>query len=282
MLKIEIHSLRQFCEHINMNQEQIPIETLREQGFEIATIAELDFYRNLHPASLLYSCLYESYRELIAPFMPFSRAQLAQDLFAVAASKTTDPRFFVEFGATDGVSLSNTWLLEKKLGWSGILAEPAKIWHNALIQNRDCIIDTRCVAKQSGQMCSFLEVKSSNKASPELSGIKQFANNGDWASAIRTEESTEYLVETVSLGDLLDSHSAPAEIQFMSIDTEGSELEILKNFDLKKRKIHSICVEHNFVANSRKQINNLLRDNGYSQILGNISKWDDWYVLKDY
>ncbi len=36
--------------------------------------------------------------------------------------------FFVELGASDGMSLRNSWLLDKWLGWKGILAEPASNW----------------------------------------------------------------------------------------------------------------------------------------------------------
>ena len=263
--------------------EKALFEALKTQGLTVAEIEELNFYRNLHPSSLLYSALTERSRELIASFMPYSKAQLSQDLFALAISNTKDPKFFVEFGATDGISLSNTWLLEKKLGWSGILAEPAKTWHKSLAQNRGCTIDTRCVARESNQLCSFLEVNHSDKRefNAELSGLKEYSNRGDWASDIRLSESKEYLVETISLEDLMDSHNAPEEIQFLSIDTEGSEFEIIKNFDFKKRKIYSICIEHNYVNSTRQQINELLRNNGYYQVLRQLSKFDDWYILKN-
>ena len=185
-------------------------------------------------------------------------------------------KFFIEFGATDGVSLSNTWLLEKKLGWNGILAEPAKTWHHQLKANRSCMIDTKCVARTSGSKLQFLEVG----GSAELSGIKEFASNGDWASEMRLSCSKEYEVESISLNDLLDKYSAPSEIQFLSLDTEGSELDILGGYNFEKRKILSICVEHNYIERNRKAINALLLKKGYTQVLEQVSKWDDWYVLK--
>ena len=255
-------------------------KALRTAGKELTTTEELNFYRNLDNSSILYSQLPQHKREKIAAYLPHSKAQLAQDLFAIAFTDSTSPRFFVEFGATDGVNLSNTWLLEKKLGWNGILAEPAATWHDALTKNRGCIIDTRCVARTSGCKYQFLEVGNTTEGSAELSGVKEFANNGDWASKIRLSTSKEYEVETISLDDLLQEHNAPSDIQFLSLDTEGSELDILEGYSFKKRTIRSICVEHNYVESNRKAINALLLKKGYVQVMERVSKFDDWYVLE--
>lgn len=254
-------------------------KSLRMMGKELASVDELNLYRSMDSGSLLYSQLEQKQRELIAPFIPYSRSQLAQDLFALAFCKTASRNFFVEFGATDGVTLSNTWLLEKNLGWNGILVEPARIWHEALNINRSCRIDKRCVAKASGLKYQFLEVRNCDSGSPELSSIQEYANNGDWASDIRLNNSSRYQVDTVSLDDLLDEHHAPDDIQFLSLDTEGSELEILQNYSFLRRKILSICVEHNYVESSRIQIRALLMKRGYRQVLESVSKFDDWYVL---
>ena len=135
------------------------------------------------------------------------------------------------------------------------------------------------MAKATGLKYNFLEVKRGERASPELSSIEAFANNGDWLSKIRLKNASRYQVETISLSDLLDAHNAPEEIQFLSIDTEGSELEILENYDFKSRKIKSICVEHNHQNKPRSSIRAWLCSHGYKQVLGRISKWDDWYVL---
>ena len=87
-----------------------------------------------------------------------------------------------------------------------------------------------------------------------------------------------YQVETICLGDLLDQYNAPETIQFMSIDTEGSELDILRSFDFSSRNIKSICVEHNYIKKNREMIEILLTSNGYTRVYAEISKWDDWYI----
>lgn len=260
--------------------EQALVEALHKTGRQIVNKSEVDFYRSLPAAALLFSVLPQSAKERISPYLAYSKSQLAQDLFALAFSKTTSPSFFVEFGATDGISLSNTWLLEKMLGWDGILAEPARIWHPRLKTNRSCIIDTRCVAPKTGEEVVFLEVNNSAKGSPELSGMKEYADSGDWASNVRLEESTEYLVETISLEDLLDTYQAPIDIQLLSIDTEGSEFDIIKDFDFRRRRIYSICIEHNYSVKNRRRIHSVLTANGYKRILTGLSKWDDWYLLE--
>ncbi len=131
-----------------------------------------------------------------------SHSQFRQDLFVLAELGFKRNGFFVEFGATDGDHLSNTHLLEKEFGWTGILAEPARVWHNKLQANRSAQIETRCVWSRSGERLQFNEV-----SSPELSTIQTF-NSSDQHSEARQRGKT-YDVETISLNDLLDKHGAP-------------------------------------------------------------------------
>jgi FkbM family methyltransferase len=178
--------------------------------------------------------------------------------------------FFVEFGAADGQALSNSHILEKHFGWSGILCEPMKSWHPALVKNRKCTIDTRCVYSASGKKISFSE-----NYLGELSAITEYADPNSHGLLKRTISS--YDVETISLEDLLVTHDAPKYIEFLSIDTEGSEFEILKHFDFQSYRFGAICVEHNF-ADTREKINRLLLANGYQQVHADLSDFDDWYV----
>ena len=61
-------------------------------------------------------------------------------------------------------------------------------------------------------------------------------------------------------------HNAPYEVDYLSLDTEGSEYEILKNFDFNKLLLKVIIVEHNFTHN-REKILNLLTKKGYKENL---------------
>jgi FkbM family methyltransferase len=200
-----------------------------------------------------------------------SKSQLGQDLLALIASGSKKPGFFVEFGSADGVALSNSFLLEKELGWSGILCEPSRSWHEDLKRNRSCVVDTRCVYSRTGEQISFSE-----NYIGELSGITEFTGNDHHGLINRTTDS--YQVETISLLDLLKHHNAPNHIEFLSVDTEGSEFEILNAFDFSQYTFSAICVEHNYLEN-RPKVRQLLVANGYRQVYPELSDFDDWFVL---
>ena len=76
--------------------------------------------------------------------------------------------------------------------------------------------------------------------------------------------------------DLLIENSAPEYIDYLSIDTEGSELRILKAFDFSKYTFGVITVEHNYTSD-RELIYKLLSSAGYTRRFEAVSKWDDWY-----
>jgi FkbM family methyltransferase len=201
-----------------------------------------------------------------------SRSQLGQDVLVLGEVGPDRIGFFVEFGATNGVDLSNTYLLETAYGWKGILCEPALIWQPKLAYNRGAIIDERCVWSESNLTLEFSET-----ARPELSTLGGFGDN-DGHKAERLN-SHNYPVQTVSLLDLLSDHEAPKHIEFLSVDTEGSEFDILNAFDFSQYTFGTICVEHNYLEN-RPKVKQLLEANGYRQVYPELSEFDDWFVLK--
>jgi len=211
----------------------------------------------------------QSKRSRVEGLLRKSRAQLHQDLFVLSSLDFPETGFFVELGATDGVWLSNSFLLEKS-GWTGILSEPARIWHTPLQENRRCIIDNRAVWSSSGKTLIFKETKL-----PQLSTLSN-SNPRDMHAEAR-ENSLDYEVSTVSLTDLLDQHHAPKVIDFLSIDTEGSELEILKSFDFSRYSFKIVCLEHNYTS-SREKLQLLMSSQGYERVLSPDTLFDDWFI----
>jgi len=207
----------------------------------------------------------------ILELVKFSKSQLKQDVFVIAKSNFKNNGYFVEFGATNGVDLSNSWLLAKHFGWTGILCEPAKIWQDELLTNRtESIINFKCVWKNS-----FSEINFKEAQIPELSTIAGFSNFDSHGH--ERVEGREYAVPTISLLDLLEINDAPSFIDYLSIDTEGSEYEILSAFDFSKFSFGIITCEHNYSGN-RKKIYDLLVANGYTRVLETASDFDDWYL----
>ena len=211
--------------------------------------------------------------KILSEFENF-KAQNYQDVLALCVSKFKRNGFFVEFGACDGIKLSNTFALEKIYGWSGILAEPVSLWHESLSQNRSSHIFTKAVTDTSGQIFPILVTKS-----PEVSTLAH--HNSDHLAQYRSTNSTIEMVETISINDLLLQGGAPSYIDFMSIDTEGNELEILNALNFDTYTFGFICVEHNNSANKNRIIE-LIKSKHYVHILSETSLVDAWFINKKY
>jgi FkbM family methyltransferase len=198
-----------------------------------------------------------------------STAQLGQDLWVLERSGYKHGGFFVEFGATDGVLLSNSWLLETRMGWRGICAEPNPKYFERLQRNRRCQVSNACIGATTGETVEFLLAE-------EFGGMV-----GDMSRDLHAERRQAYYADpsnrvrlvTESLDDLLRRLNAPRDIDYLSIDTEGSELAILSAFPFDRWNIHLLTVEHNFSAD-RERIHELLSAHGYART---ESQWDDWY-----
>ena len=239
----------------NLGARRLMFNALRLRRPEIMNLRDLDEARFL-------AYLFQNIES--------SKAQILQDLWVSFELREKNQGFFVEFGATNGLKNSNTWLLETQFGWSGILAEPNSVWHAELNQNRKCIIDQRCVYSRSGETVSFVSPED-----PELSAVCVSADFDHFAEVRKA--GSIHMVETVSLNDLLGMYKAPDEIDYVSIDTEGSEYEILSTFHFNKRRIKLFSIEHNHTAQEGK-IDELMARHHYRRRFPEFSQWDAWYV----
>lgn len=197
-----------------------------------------------------------------------SPAQLKQDLFVLGQLGFKRGGFFVEFGAADGFNLSNSWLLEKRFGWKGILSEPARCWHEKIAEHRACHVDHRCVWSRTGETLEFSEVA-------EISTVTGYGQ--DDAHHQARQKAVKYPVSTISLMDLMAECGAPSDPDYLSIDTEGTEFEILSHFDFARYPFKVITCEHNFTP-MREKLHALLTSAGYVRKCEKVSQFDDWYV----
>lgn len=208
-------------------------------------------------------------KELMAKLSP---SQLGQDLWVLERTHYKKGGFFIEFGATDGVLLSNTWLLETHLGWQGICAEPNPKYLESLQRNRRCHITNACIGARSGETVEFV-------LADEFGGMAEDMRR-DMHSARReayyADTSNRINLVTESLDDMLRRMGAPREIDYLSIDTEGSEFAILAAFPFDQWTIHLITVEHNY-SPDRERLHALLSERGYTCT---EAQWDDWYQLR--
>lgn len=198
-----------------------------------------------------------------------SVSQLGQDVWVLEQTDFKRGGFFVEFGATNGILLSNSYVLETGFGWNGICAEPNPHFYSQLEKNRKCTVSPECIGAKTGEELQFI-------LADEYGGIADFAAgdiHDDKRAAYAQEGNTLDLV-TVSLNDFLTKHKAPKTIDYLSIDTEGSEFAILETFPFEDWNIRYITVEHNFTP-LREQIYDLLTSKGYTRT---EVEWDDWYV----
>jgi len=197
-------------------------------------------------------------------------SQLCQDIDVISFYKYKTGGYFVDIGANDGIKFSNTFLLETKYNWKGICAETDPRVFNFCKKNRiNSICTNKAVYKESN-----IKLKFNLSENSLLSGLTDFVD----CHTFSLQNSQEIVVDTISLTDLLNLSNAPSFIEYLTIDTEGSELEILKGCDFNKYSFGTIHIEHNFQEPRRTEMRLLLEKNGYKFLKEN--KWDDYYVLK--
>ena len=181
---------------------------------------------------------------------PYS--QINQDLDVLEYLNYNKNGYFIDIGATDGIAGSNSYLLEKEYGWNGICIEPQNDFYNKLIKNRSCHTDNSLLFSKKGKEFDFSNAK-------ELGGITEYIS--DMYKYAKESEQVKKISET--LNNILIKYNAPYNIDYMSLDTEGTELEILKGIDFDTYTFSILNVEHNSIEPARTNIRNFLENKNY-------------------
>jgi methyltransferase FkbM-like protein len=174
--------------------------------------------------------------------------------------------YFLDLAASDGVSINNTIVLERELGWQGLAIEPNPGLCERLRFSRTCSVSSRCVDGERREVSFFLN--------GDLGGIVD--DDTDNSQRIRgptLRERPHDIVNmpAVTLADVLAEHGAPRTIHYFSFDVEGAEARILRTFPFQRYRFLALTIER-----PPPELNKLLFANGY-QFVRNMS-FDSFYV----
>jgi FkbM family methyltransferase len=138
--------------------------------------------------------------------------------------------FFIELGANNGLNQSNTAFLERERGWRGILIEPSPNSYIECVSNRpnSKCYNAACVSNDF----------SNNYIEGDFNGHLMSSVNG-----IRSSNTSLINISALTLESILDSYGEIPTIDFLSLDTEGYELPILKGLNLNKYRPRYMLIE---------------------------------------
>jgi len=171
--------------------------------------------------------------------------------------KNSGKGFFLEIGAFDGVTGSNCLHFEKFMGWDGIAVEPSKTQFALLQKNRRCQAINKAVGFHDDNV-KFIEVV---EGLLQMSGVESadFAKTKSVIDGHKASRTVAYQIDTTSVMEMLAGRSY---VDFMSLDIEGAELNVLESIEFDALRIGVIAVENNN-AGSQK-FRNFFKSVGYS------------------
>lgn len=176
--------------------------------------------------------------------------------------------FFIEIGANDGITQSNTFLLETKNNWKGLLIEPSEKWTETLISLRKNSIVERCaISNYNGKILGDFDGSLMSSVNGERlyndilihSGIKKEINNVE--------------VDCYTLTELCKKHRIK-NIDLCSIDVEGHEYEILNGINFEILNIKYFVIE--VYKHQEEKIFNFFNSKNYEiECISNFNKKDN-------
>lgn len=201
-------------------------------------------------------------------------SQLGQDKFIDEFFSQKSEGFFVDIGAHDPIEGSNSYFFENQRNWSGICIEPQINLFEKIKEKRKCMCLNYAVSNKNG-VSEFYTIDGYSNA---LSGLRE---NYDKKHVDRIEREinsqggkiNKSYVLTKKLQDIFDECGIK-EVDFCSIDTEGSELNIIQSIDLNRTNIKLFCIENNYQTTEIKEY---LEKTGLYTLHSKI-QWDDIFV----
>jgi len=187
----------------------------------------------------------------------------------------SNPHYFVEFGARDGILNSNTYFFEKELGWRGVLIEAGTDDTQTLSKNRVCKLEG--VEASSCLHAAVSDVEGKRfvfEGEGEIAWQRYAHKEGTPATSTGHKEGTP--VNSTTLNAIVRDYRLP-RIDFLSVDCEGCELTALKAFDFKI-PVGTMLVERSRDDDYACKIKEFLTSKGFMNI--RIPGPDEAFVSK--
>lgn len=190
--------------------------------------------------------------------------------------------YYIELGAADGIGFSNTLLFELQKGWAGVLIEPSPSNFLKCIENRsnrNTFFCNACISFDYTE--KFVEMIYAHYMSvavgmaSDIENPQKHALDGAKYLASAKERVFRYGALARPLNELLIEAKSPALIDFISLDVEGVELEVLKGIDHSAFKFKLMCIE----SRSPEILTEYLHAHGYKH-QEQISHHDHIYLLQ--
>lgn len=206
-------------------------------------------------------------------FLPKSLSDRGQDSWVIEIFEGKRSGFFLEAGAADGFSESNTYVLEKRYGWRGICIEPNSIFFERLLNlGRSCICESTLIDSEdrsvdfafSGQESGIISFDTDNGQEIRKEHINTLRRRG----SVRK-------MSAKPLADILYANGAPEVIDYFSFDVEGAETRILRSFPFNRYRFLSMTIER-----PTSELNELLFSNGYVFVKNVL--YDTFYIHKSH
>lgn len=199
-------------------------------------------------------------------------SHIGQDRWVAECFSFKKGGYFLDFGAFDGVTISNSLFLERMLDWKGICVEPNPTYYPRLCVERRVVTINAALwptARQSLKLCD----------AHGLSSVEQYAGQDSNADLRQQITRAWVSVDSVNPAELMTRFAVPEYVEYLSLDTEGCECEILEVIDFAVYKIALITVEHNHHAASQARARRLLNRHGYCVVQ---NRNDDWFWHPDH
>lgn len=192
--------------------------------------------------------------------------QYQQDKYLDQLFKKKTKGVFVDIGAHDGITFSNSLFFEKERNWKGICVEPIPEIFQKLNEARTCVKVNGCISEKTG-VEKFLRVRGEFVDTEMLSGL---VNNYDPRHLERIDREInqyggskeEIDVACYNINKILQENQFN-HVDFFTIDTEGNEMYILKTIDFDAFDIDILLIENNYQT---EEMNQFMISKGYKRI----------------